>query len=151
MPGVEEVLILQPALTNNQNQHLSMHRFRFRPGGGAAIPRVMMLGADVTHPTNLPEQARIQHKIATHIITRCISQAGNSSEVNPNRPRPDKNSVAAVVGSIDAHCMRYAARVMAQEPLQENVVGMKEAVLSLLKEYYNNHLGALPDTILMFR
>lgn len=49
-----------------------------------AIPRVMLLGADVSHPTNLPEQA------------------GNSQAVDPNRPAPDMNSIAAVVGSINA-------------------------------------------------
>ncbi|GAX84399.1 hypothetical protein CEUSTIGMA_g11821.t1 [Chlamydomonas eustigma] len=99
----------------------------------AGIPKVMMLGADVTHPTNLPEQT------------------SNSSEVNPDKPRPDMNSIAAVVGSIDMHCMRYAARVMPQEPLQEYVEGMQGAVLDLLKLWYNLNNKQLPDTIIMFR
>ncbi|GFH27335.1 uncharacterized protein HaLaN_25640 [Haematococcus lacustris] len=59
-------------------------------------------------------------------------------------------SVAAIVGSINPDCTRYACRIYAQDPLKEMVTDMAKAVFELLGLWGTTNKG-LPDVILMFR
>lgn len=59
-------------------------------------------------------------------------------------------SVAAVVGSQDPACSRYAAVVSEQTPGHEVVLGMQESVAELLQAYREQR-GRLPEAILVFR
>ncbi|KAL6762861.1 Piwi domain-containing protein [Haematococcus lacustris] len=103
-----------------------------RTKGETGVPRVMLLGADVSHPTNLPGQGK----------TELTERAPDKS--------PDMPSVAAVVASMNPDCTRYAARIMTQDPLKEMITDMRAAVLDLLRLWGNTN-KALPDAIVMFR
>lgn len=48
-------------------------------------------------------------------------------------------------------CTRYAARVSAQEPLQEAITGMAAAVFDLLGLWWRCNGRQLPTVIIMFR
>lgn len=61
-----------------------------------------------------------------------------------------KPSVAAVVGSHDPACTRYAAAVSEQTAGHEVVLGMQESVRVLLAGYKAQR-GQLPEAILVFR
>jgi hypothetical protein len=61
-----------------------------------------------------------------------------------------KPSVAAVVGSHDPACTRYAAAVSEQTAGHEVVLGMQESVGVLLAGYRARR-GQLPEAILVFR
>jgi hypothetical protein len=52
----------------------------FRAGPGGQPARIMFMGADVSHPTNLPGQ-------------------GKTNEGEEKKKKPDMPSVAAIVGS----------------------------------------------------
>jgi len=59
-------------------------------------------------------------------------------------------SVAAVVGSQDPDCTRYAAALLEQTAGHEVVLGMREAMTELLQGYYQAR-GQVPESILVFR
>lgn len=59
-------------------------------------------------------------------------------------------SVAAVVGSQDPDCTRYAAALLEQTAGHEVVLGMREAMTELLQGYYRAR-GQVPESILVFR
>ncbi|KAL6749939.1 Piwi domain-containing protein [Haematococcus lacustris] len=102
------------------------------PSAPGVVPKVMLLGADVSHPTNLPGQGKTE-----------------TTEKEPSK-QPDMPSVAAIVGSINPDCTRYACRIYAQDPLKEMVTDMAKAVFELLGLWGTTNKG-LPDVILMFR
>lgn len=61
-----------------------------------------------------------------------------------------KPSVAAVVGSQDPSCSRYAAAVSEQTAGHEVVLGMQESVAELLQGYQQQR-GQRPEAMLVFR
>eukprot|EP01025_Chloroclados_australasicus_P006874 TRINITY_DN12186_c0_g1_i1.p1 TRINITY_DN12186_c0_g1~~TRINITY_DN12186_c0_g1_i1.p1 ORF type:complete len:969 (-),score=101.96 TRINITY_DN12186_c0_g1_i1:1787-4504(-) len=59
-------------------------------------------------------------------------------------------SVAAVVGSLDASSVRYAARISIQAGRQENINKMYDCTDSLLQQFQNQN-NILPNSIIMYR
>lgn len=60
-------------------------------------------------------------------------------------------SVAGIVGSLDANCARYAARIQVQEHREEMITRLDDAVVSLLKEFHRSCHGAKPERIIFYR
>ncbi|KAJ3051715.1 hypothetical protein HK097_007259, partial [Rhizophlyctis rosea] len=59
-------------------------------------------------------------------------------------------SIAALVGSMDAQCSRYAAAIRVQKGRQEIIQDLAGMVIELLKTFYQT-CGAKPDRILFYR
>ncbi|KAJ3089874.1 hypothetical protein HK102_005260 [Quaeritorhiza haematococci] len=59
-------------------------------------------------------------------------------------------SIAALVGSMDAQCSRYAASIRVQKGRQEIIQDLAGMVIELLKTFYQT-CGAKPDRILFYR
>ncbi|KAJ3287814.1 argonaute 1 [Borealophlyctis nickersoniae] len=59
-------------------------------------------------------------------------------------------SIAALVGSMDAQCSRYAAAIRVQKGRQEIIQDLSGMVIELLKTFYQT-CGAKPDRILFYR
>ncbi|KAJ3129151.1 hypothetical protein HK098_002392 [Nowakowskiella sp. JEL0407] len=59
-------------------------------------------------------------------------------------------SIAALVGSMDAQCSRYAAAIRVQKGRQEIINDLVGMVIELLKNFYQT-CGAKPERIIFFR
>ncbi|KAJ3223159.1 argonaute 1 [Chytriomyces hyalinus] len=59
-------------------------------------------------------------------------------------------SIAALVGSMDAQCSRYAAAIRVQKGRQEMIQDLSSMVVELLKTFYQT-CGAKPERICFFR
>lgn len=59
-------------------------------------------------------------------------------------------SIAALVGSMDAQCSRYAAAIRVQKGRQEVIQDLSSMVVELLKTFYQT-CGAKPERILFYR
>ncbi|KAJ3121651.1 argonaute 1 [Physocladia obscura] len=59
-------------------------------------------------------------------------------------------SIAALVGSMDAQCSRYAAAIRVQKGRQEMIQDLASMVVELLKTFYQT-CGAKPERICFFR
>ncbi|KAJ3416061.1 eukaryotic translation initiation factor 2C, 2 [Chytridiales sp. JEL 0842] len=59
-------------------------------------------------------------------------------------------SIAALVGSMDAQCSRYAAAIRVQKGRQEVILDLASMVVELLKTFYQT-CGAKPERICFFR
>ncbi|KAI8828499.1 Piwi domain-containing protein, partial [Chytridium lagenaria] len=59
-------------------------------------------------------------------------------------------SIAALVGSMDAQCSRYAAAIRVQKGRQEVIQELASMVIELLKTFYQT-CGAKPERIVFFR
>ncbi|KAJ1553663.1 hypothetical protein HK405_007273, partial [Cladochytrium tenue] len=59
-------------------------------------------------------------------------------------------SIAALVGSMDAQCSRYAAAIRVQKGRQEVIQDLASMVVELLKTFYQT-CGAKPERIIFFR
>ncbi|KAJ3190960.1 hypothetical protein HK101_008206 [Irineochytrium annulatum] len=59
-------------------------------------------------------------------------------------------SIAALVGSMDAQCSRYAAAIRVQKGRQEVIQDLSSMVIELLKTFYQT-CGAKPERIVFFR
>ncbi|KAI9203830.1 Piwi domain-containing protein [Polychytrium aggregatum] len=59
-------------------------------------------------------------------------------------------SIAALVGSMDAQCSRYAAAIRVQKGRQDSIQDLTGMVIELLKTFYQT-CGAKPDRILFYR
>lgn len=106
--------------------------------------KVMFLGADVSHPTNMPDPARTDKRGGA----AASSASGRTQASGPTMP-----SVAAVVGSTNRFCTRYAARVFGQAPLQEALepASLTTAVVELVRLWSTRNNRHLPDVLIMFR
>ncbi|XP_065580424.1 protein argonaute-2-like isoform X1 [Artemia franciscana] len=83
--------------------------------------RVMILGADVSHP---------------------------APEFRVDNPKP---SIAAVVGSIDAFGLKYRGEIRAQDPGREIIDEMEEIVVKLLLRYRESNPHTEPSRLIFFR
>jgi eukaryotic translation initiation factor 2C len=101
--------------------------------GSTVPPRVMLLGADVTHPTN-------------------VAGGGKADARDPAEAarKPNQPSIASIVGSVNQDCTRFACRIFTQDALSEMVTDMGRAVHELLTVYGKTN-NTLPDVIIMFR
>jgi eukaryotic translation initiation factor 2C len=75
---------------------------------------------------------------------------------HPSVENSSKESVAAVVGSIDRTCSYYAARLLAQKREKrsalEMIFNLNEPVYQLLLEYHKNNPGLkFPQRLVFFR
>ncbi|KFM79527.1 Protein argonaute-3, partial [Stegodyphus mimosarum] len=83
------------------------------------------------------------------IIGADVSHPGPSQRIKP--------SIAAAVGSLDAHPSRYAVTIRAQTNIDENkksveiILDLKSMVLDLLKTFYRNTKGKKPEKIIFYR
>jgi len=59
-------------------------------------------------------------------------------------------SIAALVGSMDAQCSRYSASIRVQKGRQEIIQDLAGMVVELLKTFYQT-CGAKPDRIVLYR
>ncbi|KAI9002409.1 Piwi domain-containing protein [Gaertneriomyces semiglobifer] len=59
-------------------------------------------------------------------------------------------SIAAVVGSLDAQCSRFAASIRVQKGRMEIIQDLSSMVIELLKSFYQS-CGAKPDRIVFYR
>ncbi|TPX31606.1 hypothetical protein SmJEL517_g05103 [Synchytrium microbalum] len=59
-------------------------------------------------------------------------------------------SIAALVGSMDAQCSRYAAAIRVQRGRQEVIQDLSGMVVELLKTFYQT-CGSKPDRVIMYR
>ncbi|KAI8619684.1 Piwi domain-containing protein [Chytriomyces sp. MP71] len=59
-------------------------------------------------------------------------------------------SIAALVGSMDAQCSRYAAAIRVQKGRQEMIQDLSSMVVELLKTFYQT-CGAKPERVCFFR
>ncbi|TPX63495.1 hypothetical protein SpCBS45565_g06583 [Spizellomyces sp. 'palustris'] len=62
----------------------------------------------------------------------------------------NKPSIAAIVGSMDAQCSRYAAAIRVQKGRQEIIKDLGGAVVELLRTFYQ-FCGSKPQRILFYR
>jgi len=65
--------------------------------------------------------------------------------------RASAPSIAAVVGSLDMHCSKYAAKIMMQDSRVEIIAALDEAVAGLLLEFYKKTGGKKPERIIFYR
>ncbi|CAL1287887.1 unnamed protein product [Larinioides sclopetarius] len=83
------------------------------------------------------------------IIGADVTHPGPSVEIKP--------SIAACVGSLDAHPSRYAVTLSAQTNMNEKkeaieiILNLKEMVLELLKAFYKHTRGRKPEKIIFYR
>ncbi|GFQ99361.1 protein argonaute-2 [Trichonephila clavata] len=83
------------------------------------------------------------------IIGADVTHPGPSHEIKP--------SIAACVGSLDAHPSRYAVTIRAQTNVNEKkesieiILDLKGMVLDLLKAFYKNTRGRKPEKIIFYR
>jgi len=62
-----------------------------------------------------------------------------------------RQSIAAVVASMDNKASQYAAHISAQAPRQEMIGCLEDAVVSLLNTYRSKNGGRMPETVIVFR
>ncbi|KAJ3350930.1 eukaryotic translation initiation factor 2C, 2 [Entophlyctis luteolus] len=75
------------------------------------------------------------------------------ADVTQQHPAPGSastQSIAALVGSMDAQCSRYAASIRVQKGRQEMIQDLASMVVELLKTFYQT-CGAKPERICFFR
>ncbi|XP_035233835.1 protein argonaute-3-like [Stegodyphus dumicola] len=83
------------------------------------------------------------------IIGADVTHPGPSQDVKP--------SLAAAVGSLDAHPSRYAVTCKAQTNVDEKkqameiILDLKDMVIDLLKAFYRNTKGKKPEKIIFYR
>ncbi|KAG8185286.1 hypothetical protein JTE90_023895 [Oedothorax gibbosus] len=83
------------------------------------------------------------------IIGADVTHPGPSQDIKP--------SIAAAVGSLDAHPSRYAVTIRAQVNVDvkkqsvEVIIDLKGMVLDLLKAFYRNTKGKKPEKIIFYR
>eukprot|EP00794_Sanderia_malayensis_P018557 gene18557-20424_t len=70
---------------------------------------------------------------------------------HPSPGETRKPSIAAVVGSLDNHPMKYAARVRAQGPRKEIIEDLALMTKQLLLDFYRAQKKSKPDKIIMYR
>ncbi|RKO93090.1 Piwi domain-containing protein [Blyttiomyces helicus] len=69
---------------------------------------------------------------------------------HPAPGSPSNQSIAALVGSMDAQCSRYAAAIRVQKGRQEIIQDLSGMVIELLKTFYQT-CGAKPERIIFYR
>lgn len=62
-----------------------------------------------------------------------------------------KDSAAAVVASMDGMCSQYAAYLTMQNPNEEMVLGLEDAMVHLLKLFQAKNNGKMPEIIVLYR
>jgi hypothetical protein len=62
-----------------------------------------------------------------------------------------KESIAAVVGSVDGRACQYAAHISSQEPRKEIISDLEEAMRSLLETFRGRNGGRMPKTMVVYR
>eukprot|EP01035_Chromulina_nebulosa_P016898 gene16898-22387_t len=62
-----------------------------------------------------------------------------------------KESIAAIVASMDNKLSQYAAFISAQNPRQEIISAVEEGMKALLTTYKSRNNGAMPQTIIVYR
>ncbi|RKP00133.1 hypothetical protein CXG81DRAFT_5897, partial [Caulochytrium protostelioides] len=69
---------------------------------------------------------------------------------HPAPQSPSQQSIAALVGSVDAQCALYVASVRVQRHRQEVIQDLTEMAIELLKTFYQT-CGAKPERLLYYR
>jgi len=72
-------------------------------------------------------------------------------DVSHPEPGSDKDSTAAVVGSIDGRLNQYCAHLSVQKSREEMVQQLEDAVVSLLTVFKQRNQGKLPQNIIVYR
>ena len=72
-------------------------------------------------------------------------------DVSHAEPGKDRESMAAVVASMDGRACQYAAHISAQAPRVEIVSALEEAVRKLLDCFRSRNNGKLPASIIVYR
>ena len=73
--------------------------------------------------------------------------------IDTSHPEPgsDKKTVAAVVGSLNGQASQYAAHISAQDPRQEMVSALTDAMYALLSTFKSKNMGRLPEHLIVYR
>mmetsp|Transcript_31243 Transcript_31243/g.56719 ORF Transcript_31243/g.56719 Transcript_31243/m.56719 type:complete len:1082 (-) Transcript_31243:103-3348(-) len=131
--------------------------------------KVMIMGADVTHPTGVTPQRQKDYEDELALYKESLKEMkkeeeeyANSCDSDgnttnrfvtskyPDRPKDLPPSIAAVTASINLACSRYIARVVAQTACTERISTMEKEVVGILLAWYRVN-KALPESIIMFR
>lgn len=72
-------------------------------------------------------------------------------DVSHAEPGSDRESMAAVVASMDGRAGQYVAHLSSQENRVEMVFALQDAMMSLLKSFRERNGGKFPNSIIVFR